>query len=39
MKKRILVVSSANMDFVMNMKRVPSAGETVIDHGNYKYVP
>ena len=39
MKKRILVVSSANMDLVLNMKRVPSAGETVIDSGKYGYVP
>lgn len=39
MKKRILIVSSANMDLVLNMKRVPSAGETVIDSGNYSYVP
>ena len=35
-KKRILVVSSANMDFVMNMHTLPSAGQTLIDHsGSY----
>lgn len=39
MKSKILVVSSANMDMVMNIKRVPKAGETVIDNGNYAYVP
>ncbi|MBQ7822176.1 MAG: ribokinase [Clostridia bacterium] len=39
MKKRILVVSSANLDFVLNMKRVPGAGETVIDMGSYDHVP
>ena len=39
MKKRILVVSSANMDLVMDAPRVPVAGETVICKGSYKYVP
>lgn len=38
MKKRILVVSSANMDFVMNMHALPSAGQTVIDNGSYRFV-
>ena len=37
MEKRILVVSSANMDFVMNMHSLPSAGQTVIDSGSYNY--
>lgn len=39
MEKRILVVSSANMDFVMNMHALPSAGQTVIDYGSYSFVP
>ena len=39
MEKRILVVSSANMDFVMNMHSLPSAGQTVIDYGSYRFVP
>ena len=39
MNKRVLVVSSANMDFVMNMNAVPAAGQTVIDPGSYRYVP
>jgi ribokinase len=39
MKKKILVVSSANMDMVMSIKRVPEAGQTVIDKGSYTYVP
>ena len=39
MEKRILVVSSANMDFVMNMHTIPSAGQTIIDNGTYRYVP
>ena len=39
MKKRILVVSSANMDFVMKVKKLPEAGQTVIEHQSYSYVP
>ena len=39
MKKRILVVSSANLDFVQRMRRVPEAGETVIESSGYGYVP
>lgn len=39
MNKKVLVVSSANMDFVMNMNAVPAAGQTLIDRGSYSYVP
>lgn len=39
MKKRILVVSSANLDFVQRMRRVPRAGETVTESATYSYVP
>ncbi len=39
MKKRILVVSSANIDFVMNVKKIPEAGQTLIEDGNYAYNP
>ncbi|MBQ9080186.1 MAG: ribokinase [Clostridia bacterium] len=39
MEKRILVVSSANMDFVMNMRTIPSAGQTLIDNGSYRFIP
>jgi ribokinase len=39
MKKKILTVSSANMDFVMDMPYIPKAGETVLCGGKYKYVP
>ncbi len=39
MKKRILVVSSANMDFVMRMNRIPEAGETVVENQGYDCVP
>ncbi len=39
MNKRILVVSSANLDFVQRMRRIPNAGETVVESGGYSYVP
>lgn len=32
MKPRVLVVSSANMDMVQRMKRIPSPGETVLEN-------
>ena len=38
-KVRILTVSSANMDFVMNVQKVPDGGETTIDPGTYSFVP
>ena len=38
MKPRILTVSSANMDFVMNVTRIPQAGETSIEE-HYDYIP
>ena len=31
-KARILTVSSANMDFVMNIHRLPAGGETMTEH-------
>ena len=37
--KRVLVVSSANMDMVLNVSSVPEAGQTVIENGKYEYVP
>jgi len=41
MNKRILVVSSANLDFVQRVRRLPNAGETVIEQPpmGYGYVP
>lgn len=39
MKKRILVISSANMDMAMTVRRLPSAGETLIDGGSYAFLP
>lgn len=38
-KKRILVVGSSNIDTVFHMKRMPSAGETVVDGGTYSTTP
>ncbi len=39
MKKRVLTVGSANMDFVMNMGRIPDGGQTVVERREYDYVP
>ena len=39
MQKRILVVSSANIDFVMKVGKLPAAGQTVIEPRGYSYVP
>ena len=39
MKPRILVISSANIDFVQNMTRLPGAGETVVESLPYGYIP
>ncbi len=39
MKKRILVVSSANIDFVQRVSRLPEGGETIISEGDCSYVP
>lgn len=39
-KDRVLVVSSANIDFVQRMSRVPYSGETLIENEEgYSYVP
>lgn len=37
--KKILVVSSANMDFVMDTPKIPEAGESLICSGGYRYIP
>ena len=36
---KILTVSSANMDFVMDTPRIPDGGETLISRGSYNYIP
>ena len=38
-EKKILVVGSANMDFTLNMYKVPASGETLIDDGGFAYLP
>lgn len=39
MKPRILVIGSANIDFVCSVERVPLQGETMISGGTYAFVP
>ena len=39
MKKRILTIGSANMDFVMNVQQIPLAGQTISDPGSYRFIP
>jgi len=39
MKKRILVVSSANIDFVQSVERLPDSGETVVESRSFSYIP
>ena len=36
-KKRILIIGSSNLDFVMNMYKLPEAGETIVDNGGAAY--
>lgn len=36
---KILVISSANMDLVLNMKKLPTAGQTLTESLGYAYVP
>ena len=38
-KKRVLIIGSSNLDFVMNMYKLPEAGETIIDNGGVAYIP
>lgn len=37
--KKILVVSSANMDFVMRVGEIPRGGQSLIESRDYRYVP
>ncbi len=36
---KILTISSANIDFVMDIEKIPDSGQTLLDYGSYKYVP
>ncbi len=38
-KYRVLVVSSANMDFVQRIDKIPAAGQTVVTDCTYEYIP
>ena len=38
-KKRIRIIGSSNLDFVMNMYKLPEAGETIVDNGGVTYIP
>ena len=38
MKKRILAIGQANVDFVMKLSRFPEDGQTVVSDGNYAFV-
>ena len=39
MKKRVLVISSANMDMIMPVTKIPAAGETLLLEGGVSYAP
>ncbi len=39
MSKRVLVIGSANIDFVLSADKFPVAGETIIADGTYSYIP
>ena len=39
MKSRVLVVSSANMDFVQRVAKLPEAGQTSVTETDYSYIP
>lgn len=39
MKKRILVISSANMDMALPVSHFPAPGETVLSYGSVRYSP
>ena len=36
--KRVLIISSANMDLMMKVKSLPARGQTVIDN-EYSFIP
>ncbi len=39
MEKRVLVISSANMDFIMRVGTMPRDGQTLVETRSYDYVP
>ena len=38
-KKKVLVIGSANLDFSMNLYKLPEAGQSVTDDGGVAYIP
>jgi len=36
---RILTIGSANIDLMARMSKIPSVGQTVIEHAGYEYIP
>ena len=38
-EKKILVVGSANIDFLLKTPYVPAEGETLVSNGTYGFVP
>ena len=38
-KKKILIIGSANINFSMNLYKLPEAGESVVDDGGVAYIP
>ena len=38
-QKRVLVIGSSNLDFVMNMYKLPQTGENIVDNGGVAYIP
>lgn len=38
-QKRVLIIGSSNLDFVMNMYKLPQTGENIVDNGGVAYIP
>lgn len=38
-KKKILIIGSSNLDFTMNLYKLPEAGENIVDDGGVAYIP
>ncbi len=38
-KKKILIIGSSNLDFTMNLYKLPEAGEHIVDDGGVAYIP
>ena len=38
-KKRVLIIGSSNIDFTMNMYKMPGEGKHIVDDGGVAYIP